>query len=420
MKEVRINTVAFSFIGLFPYEEEKVRGHRISPDYEPLNIYAENKNYFDQKYYSNWIQSFFRDALRQNKTPTNLKLKASSALFQKELKIEVEGQNDITFKIREIDLFFFEASLGIFVIKVDLPKVHSNWKDLVRFGAYFRKSTINEKYQNHNLSIEIIEEYISSRFHSERTAWRQYNPLLKSAIFIDVAEDIDNALMSHLLYHVGTFSLPFDEGNIFSPDPQYQQKIVDENAISPFLNWKALCLYDSVSRIAVNLNDKDAHKLWENEYILIYVYVLYTRYFLHYTNNQLTQIFQNSKLVEDQRNKFYNFKNQFNHAKISYKFLPNIIYEKLRSSLDIKVELDIIEEKLTRVNVLRQEKYQSRVNSILFLLTVLTLISVAYDGGEMLEHCFEGLESLDISMFIITFCSLIMILLFYTNIFKRK
>ena len=206
---------------------------------------------------------------------------------------------------------------------------------------------------------------------------------------------------------------------MFEPDETYFQDLIRENEISLFRNWKALCLYDSFCRIAVNLDAFDKHKLWLNEYILIYIYVLYARYFLHYTNNQLALLFKDPKLVEEHRDKFFKFKNEFNHTKISYKFLPNIIYEKFKETLDVEDEVVLIEEKLTRASLLKQEKYQQRINRILFVLTSLTLISVAYDGGQMLDR-WEWSQALIISLAIIVVVSLIIILLMFYNRNRKK
>lgn len=413
MIDAKINSASFSFIGLFPYELQSLNMPATQKEYEPLDFYENNKAYFDQKYYSNWIHSFFLNASRNKEIPGHFKLKKISSLFEKKLRLDIgEEKGIVNFNIREVNVFFFEGQLGIFVIKIDLFDAHFNWRDIVSFGSTFRKSTINRKYQKTSLSVGLIEEYITSKFHSDSKCWRQYNPQLKSSIFLDIDRHPGSEAMDKLLYHVGTYSMPFEVNDNYEPDEDYFQKLINENGINLFKNWKVLCLYDSICRIAVNLNRMDKYKLWENEYILIYIYVLYTRYFLHYTNNQLTLLFENSKLVEEQRNSFFKFKNEFNHTKISYKFLPNVIYEKLKKTLDIDEEVSLIEEKLTRVNILNQEKYQSRVNRILFMLTLLTLISVAYDGGEMLAK-WEWSQSLIISIFIGVICIIIMIKLFY-------
>jgi hypothetical protein len=418
MLDAKINSVSFSFIGLFPYEKTFSQIATSQKEFSPSDFYDMNKKYVDQKYYANWIHSFFKKSTGNNEH-RHFKLKKSSPLFEKELQLEVDDKKkSIGLNVREVNVFFFEANLGMFVIKIDLLESHFNWQDIVAFGSTFRQSTINKKYQETSLSVDLIEEYITPKFHSDAQAWRKYNPLLKSAVFIDIDKQPDKESMDKLLYQIGTYSMSFGNNDIFEPDTKYLQNLINENGISIFKNWKALCLYDSICRIAVNLNKKDKYKLWENEYILIYIYVLYARYFLHYTNNQLTILFENSKLVERERDNFFKFKNEFNHTKISYKFLPNVIYKKLKKTLDIDEEVNLIEEKLTRVNILNQEKYQSRINRILFLLTLLTLISVAYDGGQLLGS-WKWSQSLIISL-IIGFISVItIIIIFYFTKSKK-
>lgn len=396
---IKINTASICFIGFFRFDEKVLKKTLIEKDYKYSNIYSQNKDYYDQKYYSNWIHSLFT----RKKLKNHLKLKESNPILKKELQLE-----SFNFIITEINVFLFDLGMALFMIKIDIPKVGS-YKDIIEFGTIFRRVQINKN--EIQTSEEIIEEYITSKFHSNPVDWRQYNPTLKSAIFIDIKTRIDSTEMDRLLYQIGTFSLLKGKNSINEPDEKYMQHLLDEGGVSIFKNWKLLCLYDSISRVAINLNKKDTYKLWENEYILIYIYVLYTRFFLQHTNNELTKVFGDLKSLENQRDVFYKFKNEFNHIKISNKFLPNTIYSKLRKTLQVEEEINLINEKLTRMNIIKQEKYQKRVNRILFLLTLLTIISVAYDGGQILEQTKESLIT-TLSLIILSF---IIILLLYNK-----
>lgn len=412
MENVKINSVAYSFMGLFQYEDKYLK--LAKTNYEPLDLYIKNKDYFNQKYYSNWIDSFFQ---AENSTSRHLKLKANNPLLNESFQLLDSQENTkVNYKIKAIDIFFFKANLGIFVIKIDLPEIDKiSYNEIANFGLNFRQTTINEKQLSTPKSVELIEKHIISCFHPDKQNWRKYNPQLKSALFIDINKTLQKNNLDELLYKLGTFSTIKNEDNLNAPEETYFKRLLDKGSISVFKNWKALCLYDSITRISVNLNEKDKYKLWENEYILIYIYVLYARYFLHYTNNQLIKVFDKPKLVEAQRNSFFEFKNEFNHTKISYKFLPNEIYSRLKDSLGIEEELDSINEKLNRTSVIRQEKHQKRVNRILFGLTLLTLISVAHDAGQMLFK-WVGYSSLIISTIIIGVC----IILIGLSYFKKK
>lgn len=412
--ELKINSASLNFIGTFSYEKAMIKQSLISGEYEMYNIYENNKDYFNQKYYSNWIHSFFGE--KDNRW-RQLKMSETSSLLKKNLELIINENGDfINYSISEIDIFLFSDNLGLFVIKTSLSNSCITLDNIIDFGANFRRTTVNKKHNQITQSIDIIENYITPKFHTNSKSWREFNPQLKSTVFIDIKNEIKEQEMDILLYQLGTFSSLKNDNLIYNPDEKYLKEIIDRGSISIFNNWKALCLYDSVSRVAINLNEKDTYKLWENEYILIYVYTLYARYFLHYTNDQLTKVFGDLKLVKYQRNNFYNFRNEFNHSKISYKFLPNLIYSKLKNILEIDEEIQLIDEKLTRTNILKQELHQKKINNILFVLTLLTLISVAYDGGQMLGY--DKTESN--TPLIVSICIIIISLIIILFLSKKK
>lgn len=375
----------------------------VTTAFKALGIYTDNKKYFDQKYYSNWVHSFFYD--RKDNLRPHLSLNETMVKeFNHSLSASEEVFEDCY--VKGIDIFFFESDLAIFSIKIDLQHPKVQLQNVVDFASLFRRSTINEEMKDIPISVALIEKYITSKFHTNPQLWRDFNPQLKSAAFMDVSENPGSKDINELLYQLGTFSTFSSEDGMYIPEEDYTDKLLDKGLLSIFKNWRVLCLYDSLSRVAINLNEKDKYKLWENEYILIYIYTLYTRYFLHYSNNQLTRVIDNKKLVGNSRSAFFDFKNEFNHEKISYKFLPNEIYSTIKDCLGVEEEIKSIEEKLSRINVLNQEQYQKRVNRILFILTLLTLISVGYDAGQLAteqDPLKYGISIAIIALFLIVF-----------------
>lgn len=414
MTKIHINTASFSFIGLFNYNPNRIADNNWITNYEPSRFYEENKDYFQQKYYDNWLESIFCDICDDKNQTNHLKLKKANPILNEKQFLKLnneEPEKAIEFSIRDIDVFLFPDNLGVFLIKIDLPKEHLSWQDIIDFSWEFRKTTINQKYNEIPQSVKLIEENIVNYFHEDSTSWRQYNPNLKTGFYIDIKEQPENKDFNNLIISIGNFVNPYGLENINSLNESYKENQFNNGLINIYDNWKTLCLYDSINRIAINLNDQDKYKLWENEYVLIYVYVIYSRFYLHKINRQLTNLSSESKELTNTRNKFIKFINDYSHSKISYKFLPNEIYKQLKKSLDIEEEIQSIENKISRMNTIRQERNEKRLSRILAILTFLTLISVAYDGGQWLGHK-EDINAFYISLTIFGGVAIILFLIY--------
>ena len=79
---------------------------------------------------------------------------------------------------------------------------------------------------------------------------------------------------------------------------------------------------------------------------------------------------------------FIEFINDELHSHVSYKFLPNLIIEKLHHSLGIEVEVDKMEVKVLRINEHFQEKREKRLNIAISLIAALSIFSSLYDFSE--------------------------------------
>jgi hypothetical protein len=84
-----------------------------------------------------------------------------------------------------------------------------------------------------------------------------------------------------------------------------------------------------------------------------------------------------SDLDEDKREDFQDFIAKYYYNYLSYNFLPTEIYNKIRLSLDIEKELNLLNEKIVAVGQKIQEEQQDRTNKILGIVTVLSSLSSA-------------------------------------------
>lgn len=421
--KVTVNSASFAFIGFIPYEHNKIEEAAFNDSYESGKFYTkEKKNHFEQVYYANFVTSMFENGSVQSCGCNHFHYKNLTSEIQ-EINIEDIDTKSYNYKINSIEVITFPDKRALFLIKVDL---HNPSLDTIGiFGNYLRKTLDTPKYPNKNPLLDLITNNVAGVFHSNKNLWKDYNSNLKAAIFVDIANKLSEEEQNTLLFSLGTFENPYLADSIFAPSYEYLMSQIDKNSISIFENWKAFILQDSFTRAAVNMNKIDVNRLWENEYIYIYLYVLHTKYFLTKTNEELWEVGLDKSKIEDYLQRCFDTINNYDHTKISYKFLQNEIYEKLTSALGINSELGHLEKKLSRFSLLHSEEvskrqtiYENRISRVLTMITILTLFSMAYDGGQLLSSWCDCGSSAFWSFFLF-FCSFVAGVLLWRN-YKEK
>jgi len=185
----------------------------------------------------------------------------------------------------------------------------------------------------------------------------------------------------HLLYEIGTSSPIGVVGkeHRLQPSEDFYDQLMDQK-ISAFRNYDGLALLDSFTVIGhgnyTSLNDEHEvyipHHTWNRVYFAIYVYNLFVRYSLFKFNAQFL-----SNPVK-YRDEFQDFLNHYNFKHISFNFLPNLIFDRIRAALHIEEEIETFEKRLGSLATSIQEQQEKRQA---FLLTVISVIS-AIDAVE--------------------------------------
>lgn len=103
---------------------------------------------------------------------------------------------------------------------------------------------------------------------------------------------------------------------------------------------------------------------------------------MYLTNSELSYVTIVDKRTEKIRNRFIEFINDYHHSHISYKFLPDLLQDKMLYSLEIQSEIEKMETKIQRINKQFQEKREKSFNIALIVITLLSVFSVIYDLSE--------------------------------------
>jgi len=337
--------------------------------------------HINRGYYPNFLSNISPEAINEQA----IKHYTVSAFIAspKMLSINLPQQNSVSVLIPYFDIYLFPDGVAIFAFKVHTHPEHATYQNLSIVLSHFRNPNSMLASGDENISVtDFIREEISILF-TLREEWNKYIPQLKAySIINDASLSSFNVSLDHTLFEI-SHALPSGSSSetAYSPSPEYYKEVMS-NSISVFQNWKAIALFDTFTRISCSF--EDTFKSWEHEYFLIYIHSLYTKFQLYSFNSKLKDVnvvdIQTTKI----RNRFIEFVNDYHLAYISYKFLPNLLYDNMNRSLEIQKELDRMEVKIERIHETFQEKKSNQMNRLLLIISLLSILSVVTDLSQWL------------------------------------
>jgi hypothetical protein len=146
--------------------------------------------------------------------------------------------------------------------------------------------------------------------------------------------------------------------------------------IAVFNNYTILPLFDTFTALGEGyITTKDPKHLlwmrltWTQTYFRIYLFNIFMKYNLFRYNLEMGD---DSVKVRDE---FESFLNTYNIGHLSYNFLPNLIFQQHRKSLQIDEELEKFQDRINKISQAIQEKAQKRSNNLLTFVGAMTSIS---------------------------------------------
>ena len=376
------------FCGVFIYEGKKNNG-LCEPWTERIDAKA-FYNYIGRIYYDKYVNNIFKGAWKEGGNKGNSFLEHNSIIsfHTQPLKCETCSEEKLTISIPYFDSFLFSDGIGIFCFKVEFAEGQQvSYQTISQLLGNLRNpQSILQMYGGQTTVNQFIQERLEIGHHIPQD-WNRYFNQLKVYTMINdpsvkrFTEAEDNIIfeLSHTM-PIGTINAGVDD----KPADSYYREILNTNSISIYDNWKAISLLDSFTRISCDYPDR--FKTWELDYFHIYVHCLYSKFQLYYFNSQLTDLLQFNKKTQAIRDRFIEFVNDYSLPYISYKFLPNLLYEKMNSSLEIKKEQDAMEKKIDRLNEVYQNKKSKQLNTLLLIISILSLASVFNDLSQWLTN----------------------------------
>lgn len=318
--------------------------------------------------------------------------------------IKLYKECDKTILVERIRLYFFPHNIMVFSLECNCGQKPFN--DITNYIYTIRDL---EKYDILNDDFLVLFTPLLSLYNccSESKSKialydyspdnvRKYNTLLHKAnklkcyTVAQIDEDSQSCFnrqytCNHLLFEIGCASpigCSVDASHHQKPSQQYFDKIISQNTISCFENWTGLSLIDSFTCL---YNKKTSNFFIETQwgewyFLYLYINVYYTKIFMLDINDQFRLSNKESKIF----NTINKFNRQFNHYNVSYNFLPDIIHKNMRQGMELDEEYDAVKEEIKNYEEREDALREKRLNTFIFVLTLLTIASFLNDGWEFI------------------------------------
>jgi hypothetical protein len=353
----------------------------------------------DQQFHKNYWYPEFRDIFYRKE-----RKETASRVLVKELNAEIiflrlNHKKEIVGKfqaaVNKCEVYLFPNGLHFFSISFDTSKLTlQDISDLSFFARNFNtkiegyletdwvKWVENEViagikiYAAWNEKTIPVDEYSGSKFK------------LYTVVDLVPNEGVNEQLIDELLYDIGCVAKIGSAGGgmHYSPSDSYFNALMEQK-ISAFNNYSMLPLFDTFTTVGTGiLTNENTFVTYHQTYYRIYLFNLFIKYNLYRYNRAM--LLDSIKT----RNEFEQFLNNYNLTSISYNFLPNLIFEKHRKTMQVEEELVKFEERINRISQSIQEDQQNRMNTLLGIVGLVTSIGSVEPAIDLLENARESFE----------------------------
>jgi hypothetical protein len=375
----KIEAAIIKVVGIFDYNKKFAA--KLSSDLGFESIHSNNpkerestEQFYRDKYYKEFNELMLTQS-GENAVQSYSKKCNHRIQFLKR-GVEVVGT------VSEVELHLFDNQIGVFSISVDAQELEFNYvSDLLFFLKMFGARVENENVELHQWISKYALDGIALRSNtsnfvdSDEYSGSKFK--IYSAFSVDESGASKDYNRDHLLYEIGTGSMlgSVASGGYFTPSAEYFKEIM-KHRVSAFNSSTALALLDSYTVIGQNLFYANGainpfnFGSYNRIYFSIYLFNLHLKY----------NVFRfNAKFKEDPvqyKSRFEDFINEYNFSHISFDFLPNLIYSKMRAALGVELEIKNFEKRLKSLAANIQEQQEKRQAALLTVISIISSISI--------------------------------------------
>ena len=386
-----------------------------------IELSQEDRADMQTYFYDAVINAIYPDAKSSPKSPFD-EISIYKIVINKDIQLLANDADSCTF-VENITFYNYPHGITLFAIDMQWENITLNdftkYISILRDVEHYARKNYETKEQKTvvadqflSLFNTIIMLYNQSSNIDVGVSLNDYSPSnvckyinflhksnkLKSYVTIRLTSESDAMLSNdysrkHLLYDVATMSRigsAVDVNSEYKPSDAYFNKLMSENLIDCFDNWSALSLVDTfcciMSPFPAEKYDFQYVDNWGKYYFeYLYLNVLYIKIFMLDANDRFIADKSDSKQYDAIRD----IDRTFNHYNVSYNFLPDMVYKKIRAGMEIDDELQVIKVQIENHENREEHKREKCLNKMIFVLTIFTLFSVFNDGWEFIRKIIE-------------------------------
>lgn len=320
--------------------------------------------------------------------------------------------SNYSFKVCHFHLFFFP--LDITLLAIELDDSHNALDDLT-WGHSQLMGWI-ENFSNFPVCTKAIFKALDILFDNNANMLSIDGNKLKLYQIVNISKE-SIADRDSLLYELATSS-PIgcvEKDMWISPSHEYYSKMMEQNSVSAFKDWKALALNDSFTMLdsaeksPLRATWDDNYKLW----LLHYFRLIYLRCFFEKTFCLSRNIaYRQGHAVENLSSEITDMERYYFYRNISYNFLPNMLYDAMSYGLGIAAEREEISEQIKerakeeenqrkdreekdehdrqKAVERKKENEEKRFNNILAYVSIFAVFSVIWDLCSIMMEAFPN------------------------------
>jgi CRISPR/Cas system CSM-associated protein Csm2 small subunit len=259
----------------------------------------------------------------------------------------------------------------------------------------------------HNELFKNWEKHVKSAFHQIfiGNKFYLYSVVQLNDTFSGTPKE-NEPYFEHALYGLGKLidvDTMLDPGSYFYPNLDYYHKVMNDNVLKLYDNWKALALNETFTVLCgPTLGLGELEEMVTSRYKL-FVNVVYQKSFIFYEN----MYFQNETISQKMEDEILEFNRYFNITLPTYNEVPLMFYRKMREAMEVEQVYEVLSEKITTSTNRQSERRERSFNAAVGFLAVLAIFSAVIDYISILK---ELLKSHSISAWWIVVFILIFVL----------
>ena len=377
-----IHNIAF-LCGCFSVKENYPAITSVNSKWKKILKTKEEKSMMEKFYYPEFVDFCYQDENSVQGTCIE------RYLFPMDTEIEVDlfGKKQHTVSIKDIELFVLPYNLLIYSIRVDQNEADLNditaALSILRNISDYKEELIQSSWGKVlEPIVEIYKSLAMTAPYASNEKFRYFNLMEngnKLKLFQIIEMDLTKVKeQDELLFELGTLAPinSYNSSSFSSPSQDYFNKIMEQNKVSVFNNWKGLSLFDTFTILSYHTQSYLLDN-WINAYFgMIYIHSLFLKFYLFRMNILFRKKQAKAAHLEKE---FVRFERNYCFHKISYNFLPLEIYESLDTGLEINEEKSQLYHMIEQEKNMQEKENNSKINNLLFFLACLTVFSTIWD-----------------------------------------